>query len=115
MSSALNGSVRRELSVVGLYRELTGASESMARSVYIHVCCREESHTPLPEAGMLGREELLPGSLALSSENARDWFTAPGWELRRKVCYGYASGYRALFEFHSMPIEKRQSALCRGR
>jgi len=42
MHNGLNGQVGLESSLIRLYMEITGASESMARSVFMYVCCREE-------------------------------------------------------------------------
>lgn len=39
-----NASEEREPSLVRLYSELTGASESAARSVFMHVCCGNEGN-----------------------------------------------------------------------
>ena len=46
MKNALNEMAAREQSLVRLYMELTGASETEARSVFMSVCCGEGQERP---------------------------------------------------------------------
>jgi hypothetical protein len=56
MKTAVNGAQDRETSLVKFYMDLTGASESAARGVFIHVCgsdvnnrrYRESEGVPIP-------------------------------------------------------------------
>jgi hypothetical protein len=41
MNGHADGLAERELSLIRLYMDLTGASESSARSVFMSVCCQE--------------------------------------------------------------------------
>ena len=81
MNSGVNGLAARETSFVRLYMELTGASESMARSVFMHVCEREvECGNPPGEYGINAfREEK-----AVIAPFRRDVNEASGW-LNRTV------------------------------
>ncbi|PWU11603.1 MAG: hypothetical protein C5B50_23065 [Verrucomicrobia bacterium] len=38
----------QESHLIRLYMELTGACESVARGVFMHVCCREKRQNPAP-------------------------------------------------------------------
>jgi hypothetical protein len=49
--SANNGSLA-ELSLVKVYMDLTGAPESRARSVFMHICCEENGVLPGKVNGM---------------------------------------------------------------
>jgi len=49
MNKDVNGLAVRELPLIGLYMELTGASESAARSVFIYICGRECGDAGMPE------------------------------------------------------------------
>jgi hypothetical protein len=76
MSNALNRLTSQELSLVRLYMELTGASEVGARSVFMHVCCREGPDAPVPDecsAYALPRAEPVRDLLV------RDFADAGGW------------------------------------
>ena len=71
-----DGLMARESSLVRLYMELTGASESMARGVLMHVCCKEGDNATLPEAceaGALPQEEPAVGSLGRRVGNGTGW------------------------------------------
>ena len=57
MSDGVNGLTTGEPSLLKLYMELTGASESAARSVFMHVCCCEMEEDSPPEGR--GVENLL--------------------------------------------------------
>src|SRR5262249_48565771 len=70
-----------EKSLVKLYMELTGATESRARSVFMYVCCHPKEITPatqdfVPDA-MTRRRRWQP--LATDFPNA-------GWMGRRATC-----------------------------
>jgi hypothetical protein len=56
MTNELNGSEAREESLERLYMELTGASESAARNVFMHVCC-EDVENGCPAGGYNGGHE----------------------------------------------------------
>jgi len=43
MTAELNGEARREERITRLYMDLTGASASMARNVYMHIFAEEDS------------------------------------------------------------------------
>jgi hypothetical protein len=69
-----------ELSLVKLYMELTGASESTARNVFMHVCCRESDDTGM--AAINGIDALQPeaparNSFVSSFESADAWLRYP--------------------------------------
>jgi hypothetical protein len=76
MTNELNGSEAREASLERLYMELTGASESAARNVFMHVCCEDvENGCPAREPGASPvRVEAQPGpSVARSDVNGGGW------------------------------------------
>jgi hypothetical protein len=52
-----NGTAGRERELVELYQELTGASESAARGVYMHIFCRE-----MEDDSLNGAEKSSAGS-----------------------------------------------------
>ena len=60
MNGAVNGSEEREEKLVELYMDLTGASESMARGVFMHVSCNADEQVAERNDG--GRHELAPDS-----------------------------------------------------
>jgi hypothetical protein len=57
-----NGLAASEPALVRLYMELTGASESVARDVFMLVCGREveEQITPFQETAMAPRQREMP-------------------------------------------------------
>jgi hypothetical protein len=54
--NSLNDEVKKELAFFKLYRELTGASESLARSVFMFTGCRESQNPPLTSVGCASAE-----------------------------------------------------------
>jgi hypothetical protein len=55
-----------ETSLVRMYMDLTGSGESAARSVFMHVCCRDH------EKACLAREYSVEGA-RLEEETRRSW------------------------------------------
>jgi hypothetical protein len=50
MKDGLNELAAREEELVGLYMDLTGTAESVARAVFMHVCCRADEDSTIVEA-----------------------------------------------------------------
>jgi hypothetical protein len=68
--------LERERELVALYVQLTGASESMARGVFMHVCCGEGEAASLPEGNgsdVLWQEDPARFSFDRSFEPADGW------------------------------------------
>ena len=64
MSDGVNALTAREPSLGKVYMDLTGASECMARSVFMHVCCREDEDAKVADVNgtdALRQEEAAPG------------------------------------------------------
>ncbi len=69
MNGGINGLALREASLVRLYTELTGASESTARGVMMYVCFREDEKASPPAEDnidglwrrVLPRDSFVPG------------------------------------------------------
>jgi hypothetical protein len=76
MNGGVKGLTAREPSLVKLYMELTGASESTARSVFMHVCCREiEDGNVTDENGInvFREEEAVRESFGWNFGDASGW------------------------------------------
>ena len=79
MSDGVNVHLGREQEMVRLYMELTGASESQARGVFMHLCCRQGEVATLAEAGEIGalpQEEAAVGSLPHRIGNSTGWVSS---------------------------------------
>lgn len=69
---ASNGMVD-ERSLVRLYMDLTGAKETVARSVFMHVCGAREALLPVREAGITQLAEEPPSSVVVRESIKAGW------------------------------------------
>ena len=79
MNNGVAGTAARERELVELYQELTGASESTARAVYMHMCCRDNEDVDASGGNgieRLSREEPARGALAAGMTAESDWLSA---------------------------------------
>ena len=75
MNDEANSAVEREQALVELYMDLTGASEAIARNVFMHLCCNENRAAEATN-GMTGLNGASRDSLS------EKWIGIEG-ELRR--------------------------------
>ena len=76
MRGNFNGPAVNEPSLVRLYMELTGASESRARNVFMYVCCQEPG-----EPGLSSQSEMngVLSEQSVTDSLLREYRELSGW------------------------------------
>ncbi|HXU77047.1 MAG TPA: hypothetical protein VN794_10785 [Methylomirabilota bacterium] len=73
MNAAASNDMADERSLVRLYMDLTGAQETVARSVFMHVCGAHEALLPVREAGITQLAEEPPSSVVMRESVKAGW------------------------------------------
>jgi hypothetical protein len=80
-----------ELSLVKVYMDLTGASESRARGVFMHICGDENGVKPVNGNGM-NPMGFQPGKRSVMRTSSTGDEAAPGWTQFRAPAMPAAPG-----------------------
>jgi hypothetical protein len=91
MSQSANNGSLAELSLVKVYMDLTGSTESQARGVFMHICREEDGAPPTNRNGMSPLSFAASNHVTMAAVK-RVKEAAPGWTKFRASVVPAGSG-----------------------